>query len=497
MTTIVPRWEWRAFGRSFGAAEDALVPISPTRTEEGDELYLVSGVSANVKVRDDLMDVKVLREVNADGLERWEPVMKQGFPLATADVSEVLEALDVPAPQLTRATYTLEAFLNELIRPNDLARVVNVHKRRNRFTVAGCMAELADVVADGRPTRTLAVESEDADAVIAAVRAIGLGGYTNTSYPRGLAALIDDDPERSAVIDVGTNSVKFHIGERDGSGSWHTILDRAEITRLGEGLHERGEIGREALERTLTAIQAMLEEAERDGARAVAAVGTAGLRMARNGDDVLASIRERTGIGVEVISGEVEARLAYLAARAGLELGEGSLVVFDTGGGSTQFTFGHGSQVDERFSVGVGAVRYTERLGLAKGVTPEVLSDALASIGDDLSRLDGRPPPDALVGMGGAVTNMAAVHHHMTTYDPDVVQGTVLDRAEIARQIELYRSRDADARRAITGLQPKRSDVILAGACIVATVMDKLSRQELTVSDRGLRHGLLVDRFGS
>ena len=497
MTTIVPRWEWRAFGRSFGAAEDALVPITPERTEEGDEIYLVSGASANVKVRDDLMDIKILREVNAEGLERWEPVMKQGFPLAAKYVSEVLEALDVTAPKLPRATYTLDVFLNELIRPNDLARVVSVHKRRNRFTVAGCMAELADVVADGRPTRTFAIESEDAAAVIAAVRAIGLDGYVNTSYPRGLVALIDGEPVRFAVIDVGTNSVKFHLGERDASGRWHTILDRAEITRLGEGLHERGEIGREALQRTVTAIQAMLEEAEREGARAIAAVGTAGLRMARNGDDVLASIRERTGIGIEVISGEVEARLAYLAARAGLELGEGSLVVFDTGGGSTQFTFGQGLRVDERFSVSVGAVRFTERFGLADAVTPEVLSDALAAIADDLSRLDGRPPPDALVGMGGAVTNIAAVHHRLTTYDPDVVQGTVLDRAEIARQIELYRSRDAEARRAIAGLQPKRADVILAGACIVATVMDKLNQRTVTVSDRGLRHGLLVDRFGS
>jgi exopolyphosphatase / guanosine-5'-triphosphate,3'-diphosphate pyrophosphatase len=496
VTTIVPRWEWRAFGRSFGAAEDALVPITPTRTEEGDEIYLFSGAGANVKVRDDLMDVKVLREVNADGLERWEPVMKQGFPLAATDVSEVFEALDVPAPGLTRATYTLDGFLTELVRPNDLARVVNVHKRRTRFTVGGCMAELADVVADERPTRTLAIESEDAAAVIAAVRTIGLGGYVNTSYPRGLAALIDDEPARRAVIDVGTNSVKFHIGERDASGTWHTIVDRAEITRLGEGLHEKGEIGREALERTVTAIRAILEEAERDGARAIAAVGTAGLRMARNGDDVLASIRERTGIGVEVISGEVEGRLAYLAARAGLDLGEGSLVVFDTGGGSTQFTFGHGFQVDERFSVEVGAVRYTERFGLAGAVTPEVLSDALAAIAGDLSRLDGRPPPDVLVGMGGAVTNIAAVSHGLATYDADVVQGTILDRSEIARQIELYRSRDAEARTAIVGLQPKRSDVILAGVCIVATVMDKLGGRTVTVSDRGLRHGLLVDRFG-
>ena len=395
-----------------------------------------------------------------------------------------------------RAAYTLDGFMTELVRPNDLARVVNVHKRRTRFTVDGCMAELADVVADGRPTRTLAIESEDAAAVIAAVRTIGLGGYVNTSYPRGLAALIDDEPARRAVIDVGTNSVKFHIGERDASGTWHTIVDRAEITRLGEGLHEKGEIGREALERTVTAIRAMLEEAGRDGARAIAAVGTAGLRTARNRDDVLASIRERTGIGVEVISGEVEGRLAYLAARAGLDLAEGSLVVFDTGGGSTQFTFGHDFQVDERFSVEVGAVRYTERFGLAGAVTPEVLTDALAAIAADLSRLDGRPPPDVLVGMGGAVTNIAAVSHGLAAYDADVVQGTILDRSEIAHQIELYRSRDVEARMAIVGLQPKRSDVILAGACIVATVMDKLGRRTVTVSDRGLRHGLLVDRFG-
>ena len=497
MTTIVSRWEWRAFGRSFGAAEDALVPITPGRTEEGDEIYILSGLIANVKVRDDLIDVKVLREVNGDGLERWEPIMKQGFPLATNDVVEVFEALDVPAPELKRTAHTLDGFLNELIGPNDLARVVTVHKRRNRFMVGGCMAELADVVADGRPTRTIAIESENAAAVIAAVRAIGLKDYVNTSYPRGLAALINDEPARYAVIDVGTNSVKFHIGERDGRGMWHTIVDRAEITRLGEGLHERGEIGREALERTVTVIQAMLDEAERDGARAVAAVGTAGLRLARNGDDVLASIRQRTGIGVEAISGEVEGRLAYLAARAGLDLAEGALVVFDTGGGSTQFTFGQGSHVDERFSVEVGAVRYTERFGLGASVSPEALSEAMAAIAGDLSRLDGRPRPNALVGMGGAVTNIAAVHHRLTTYDPDVVQGTVLDRSEIANQIELYRLRDAGARRTIAGLQPKRSDVILAGACIVATVLDKLGARTMTVSDRGLRHGLLVDRFGT
>ena len=98
---------------------------------------------------------------------------------------------------------------------------------------------------------------------------------------------------------------------------------------------------------------------------------------------------------------------------------------------------------------------------------------------------------------GGAATNITAVKHRLATYDPAAVQGSVLDRAEIDRQIELYRSRDADARRAIVGLQPKRAEVILAGACIVRTVMEKLGKQDLAVSDRGLRHGVLAERFGA
>ncbi len=98
--------------------------------------------------------------------------------------------------------------------------------------------------------------------------------------------------------------------------------------------------------------------------------------------------------------------------------------------------------------------------------------------------------------MGGAVTNLAAVRHGLAEYDPEVVQGTVLDRTELDRQIELYRTRTADERRTIVGLQPQRADIILAGACIVRTVLDKLGKDSLVVSDRGLRHGVLAERFG-
>jgi len=496
MAEIIPRWEWRTFGLRFGTAEGHFAALTPGGIQESDELYLLSSAGDNVKVRDDLMDIKVLVEVDADGLEQWRPVMKAGFPLPAADVSKVLEALHLPRPPLAREAYTLDQFVTEVAEPSGAMRAVKVHKRRVRYMVGGCTAEVSDVVADGRPTRTIAIESEDAAAVIAAVRSVGFGGYVNTSYPKGLRALIDGAPARYAVIDVGTNSVKFHVGERDAGGRWRAVVDRADLTRLGEGLEAHGEIAPEALERTAAAIAGMVDEAKALGALAIAAVGTAGLRIARNSDAVVAAIAARTGITVEVIPGEEESRLAYLAVKAGLGLAEGSLVVFDTGGGSTQFTFGQAARVDERFSVDVGAVRYTERFGLSGAVAPEVLREALAAISADLSRIDGRPAPDALVAMGGAVTNITAVKHGLATYDPDVVQGTVLDRAEIDRQIEMYRTRDVEARRAIVGLQPKRADVILAGACVVRTVMEKLGQESFTVSDRGLRHGLLVERFG-
>jgi exopolyphosphatase/guanosine-5'-triphosphate,3'-diphosphate pyrophosphatase len=495
MSEIIPRWEWRTFGRRFGAAETRLAALPPGGVQESDEIYLLSAAGGNVKVREALMDIKVLRQVNADGLEQWTPVMKAGFPLPAAEVARVFEALGLPLPSSLRTGYTQDEFIKEFAAPGGAIRSVSVHKRRTRYTVGSCMAELSDVVANGKPIRTIAVESEDAQAVMHAVRELGLCGYTNTSYPRGLAALIDDEPSRYAVIDVGTNSVKFHVGERDVCGSWRTVIDRAELTRLGEGLGQHRVIADAALERTVTAIAGMVDEAKRLGVLAIAAVGTAGLRMASNSQEAVAAIQARTGLRIEVIAGEEEGRLAYLAASSGLGPATGSLVVFDTGGGSSQFTFGHDSSVDERFSVEVGAVPYTERYGLDGVVSPEVLRGAMAAISADLSRIDGRPIPDRLVAMGGAVTNIAAVRHKLVRYDSTVVQGAVLDRAEIERQIELYRSLDVAARRGIIGLQPKRAEVILAGACIIRAVMEKLGKDALTVSDRGLRHGVLAERF--
>jgi exopolyphosphatase / guanosine-5'-triphosphate,3'-diphosphate pyrophosphatase len=443
-------------------------------------------------VRGGRLDLKELQRVDEDGLEQWEPVLKAAFPVTASDVRSVLAALAVEhAPE--RAEYTLEQLLGELVDPRPGLLAVDVHKGRRHVTVGGAMAELSELGTDRGVLRTIAVESEDPGLVTGAVRELGLDLRRNVNVPRGLKELFALG--RFAVIDVGTNSVKFVIGERHGDGEWRTVVDRAEVTRLGEGLDRNGELKQEPIGRTVDAIADMEEEAARAEVVAVTAVGTAGLRIARNSDAFVEAVRERTGIEVEIISGDEEARLAYVAVTAEMRLG-GSLVLFDTGGGSSQFTFGHGEEVEERFSVDVGAVRFTERFGLDRVVSEDTLRKALDAIAADLDRLDGRETPDVLVGIGGAVTNLAAVEHGLETYDPTVVRGTVLDRTEVDRQIELYRMRTADERREIPGLQPKRAEVILAGACVVRTVLEKLGCDSLTVSDRGLRHGLLEERFG-
>ena len=497
MTPIVPRWEWRTFARHLGEAGDRLAALTPELVHESGELYLISRQGEDaVKVRDGLMDIKHLERTDDQGIERWMPTMKAAFPLAAAEVRSVWAALGVDAPPLGRGAYALDQLVDELVAPSSDLLAAAVHKHRRSYTLGGCAVELTEVRTGRTQTRTIAVESEDPARVARTVTALGLSLRPNTSYPRALRALAGAGGNRSAVIDVGTNSVKLVVGERDGDVPWRPIADRAVVTRLGEGLADAGRLQPKPMRRTIDAICDMAGQARRSGAFDIAAVGTAGLRIAANSANLIDAVWNRCGVRVEVVSGEEESRLGYLAASSLAGPDGGSIVVFETGGGSSQFTFGHGNRVDERFSVDVGAARFTERFGL-DGITSQgVLASACAAIAADLARLDGRPTPNTLIGIGGAFTNLAAVKHALATYAPDVVHGTVLDRAEIDRQIALYAARTAEQRGRIVGLQPARAELILAGACVVRTAMEKLGCTSVTVSDRGLRHGLLEERFG-
>jgi len=120
MAEITPRWEWRSFGQRFGEAEARLAALTPSGVQESDEVYLLSGAGDNVKVRDALMDIKVLREVNADGLEQWTPVMKAGFPLQAAEAASVFESLRSPrlqySAQATRSTSSSKRSPSRVVR---------------------------------------------------------------------------------------------------------------------------------------------------------------------------------------------------------------------------------------------------------------------------------------------------------------------------------------------------------------------------------------------
>src|SRR5262245_20806386 len=241
---IVPRWEWRTFGRRFAEAEDRLAEITPYRTQQSDELYLLSASStAAVKVRDRLMDVKQLERVDRHGLERWRPTMKAPFPLPAPAVREVMSVLVAGEVPLARSDYTLDQLLAEVVGANPDLATVDVHKRRAQYDLAGCTAELTDLRTEQGSTRTLAVESEEPARVLAALRELGVESLPNVSYPRELKGLIGLGGRRFAAIDVGTNSVKFHIGERRPDGTWQTVADRAVVTRLGAGLDETGRPG--------------------------------------------------------------------------------------------------------------------------------------------------------------------------------------------------------------------------------------------------------------
>jgi hypothetical protein len=151
---------------------------------ESAEIYIVSAANNenNTKIRDDKMDIKELVE-HKQGLERWNPRMKGEFPMSVATIqTDVFPAFSVDVPVLKRDTYTLDQYLNEVIKPHPQLLDVQVFKRRFAFTVNGCITEIAHLLVNGAAIQTVAVELEDVDAVLEAMAMLGLTAYENVNY---------------------------------------------------------------------------------------------------------------------------------------------------------------------------------------------------------------------------------------------------------------------------------------------------------------------------
>lgn len=302
---------------------------------------------------------------------------------------------------------------------------------------------------------------------------------------------------RVAAIDIGTNSVLLLIAERRDQGV-EAVLERAEITRLGQGVDATRRLAPEAVERTLATLSRYGAEIRASGvsAGAIDAVGTSAMRDAEGGAAFVARAAEAIGVAPRVISGEEEAALTYEGALAGLSVGpEDGPTVFDVGGGSTEVIWRDGAAegAPHAVSLDIGSVRLTERHVRHDPPTGGELEALRADIRRALAALPA-PSGDAreLVGVAGTVTTLAAVLQELAPYDGARVHGSPLSRADIDALVTRLAAVPLEVRQSIVGLEPKRADVIVAGALIVDEVMRWAQAPRLLTSDRGVRWGLAL-----
>jgi exopolyphosphatase/guanosine-5'-triphosphate,3'-diphosphate pyrophosphatase len=301
--------------------------------------------------------------------------------------------------------------------------------------------------------------------------------------------------QRFAFIDIGTNTILCLIAEIKNDGSFDVFDDLAEITRLGQGVHQTGRISPEGEERSLKVLQRYLERCKRLNVEKIIAVGTSALRDARNSAEVRARFEVQLGLDVRVISGDEEAEYAFLAVQQGLPLNRRELLVVDVGGGSTEFVRGNAAGVVEAISIGVGSVRLTEQFLRSDPVQIEECEKMVIAIEKELTRLPNQWLKDdsilTLVGIAGTFTTLSAVEKKLVCYTHGEVHGSRLTLSEVRRQVALFQGKTIMERKAIPGLEPKRADVILAGACLIERIMTLFHSERVIVSDHGVRYGLL------
>jgi len=306
--------------------------------------------------------------------------------------------------------------------------------------------------------------------------------------------------ERVAAIDVGTNTVLLTVAERR-DGVLVPVVERAEITRLGRGVDRTGRLDAAAIGATAEVLGRYAAEARSLGADRIACVATSAARDASNGPEFFAAAREAAGIVPEVISGEEEARLVHRSAWSDFGSPGHRLAVLDIGGGSTELTWGSGPDPAGRRSFQMGAVRLTERISPGDPPTAADLAalraaarGALAEIRD--IQVSGHLAGARLVGVAGTVTTLAAVEQALPVYDAARVHGSELDRDALGALLGRLATLPLDERMRLPGMEPKRADVIVAGSVLALEAMSLGGFARLTVSDRGVRWGLLHERFG-
>jgi exopolyphosphatase/guanosine-5'-triphosphate,3'-diphosphate pyrophosphatase len=301
---------------------------------------------------------------------------------------------------------------------------------------------------------------------------------------------------RVSSIDIGSNTVRLLVADVIGPGAWRVVDQDQSVTRLGEGLARFGVLGEVPMARTLDVVRDYVARGERHGADAVHIVATSAVREAANGRAFAAAVEQATGRRVDVVSGNVEARLTLRGVRYGLGALSGPILAFDIGGGSTEYVLAEGDTIVAMTSLKLGVVPLAERFPFPDRVDArryrELYDEVRSLLARELPRAIRAARVGHLVGTAGTVTTLAALDLGLARYDPERVQGHALHRAAIERVAARLGALTVVERGALPCLEPGRADLIIPGTAIVMATLDQIGVDVLRVSDAGLREGILV-----
>jgi len=301
-------------------------------------------------------------------------------------------------------------------------------------------------------------------------------------------------PEKVASIDIGTNTILLLIAQVEG-GKIHPLHEIETVARLGEGLQKNGILLQEAMDRVIQTLAQYLKRSQEMGAQKIFAAGTSALREAKNSEDFLKSAKGKLDLSIEVISGEEEAQLSFLAVVKDLQKREEPILVVDIGGGSTEFILGKGDQISQWISLPVGSVRFTEQFLRSDPVQKEEWEKMERKIRELLVNVPHPREKASMVAVGGTATTLASVEQGLEDFVTEKIHHFVLRKEALENQLLLYRSKTVEERKKIPGLPPARADVILAGGAILYLAMEELQCPAALISCHGVRYGLLYKKL--
>jgi exopolyphosphatase / guanosine-5'-triphosphate,3'-diphosphate pyrophosphatase len=298
---------------------------------------------------------------------------------------------------------------------------------------------------------------------------------------------------RIAVVDIGSNSTRLLICEREGERITDELERESTVTRLGAGVDADGRLAEESMERVYAALDSYQKLIDRHDAQIKIAVLTSAVRDAANGREFADTVKERYGLEPHVLSGDEEAKLTFLGAMSERDpADETSTVVVDIGGGSTEVVIGRGRKATFHVSTQAGVVRQTERHIHDDPPTEEELDETREDVRETLRQgvpEEQRQPVEHAIAVAGTATSLGAIAQELEPYDPEKVHGYRLTRSECEEILTRLAAMPLDERREVPGLDPDRAPTIVAGVIILTEVLELFGLDEVEVSEHDILRG--------